>query len=72
MTWNDLALNPSVILAQYPVPPDLEAVEVHSLLFHRDGPTLEMTIELPTFPDKPSHGSDCSAMQPRRNSASLV
>lgn len=54
MSWNDLALNPRVILGYYSSPPVLDVVEVHSLSLHRDGPTLEMVVELPAFPDRPS------------------
>lgn len=55
MSWNDLSLNPRVVLAYYSEPPALESVEVHSVKLHRDGPTLEAMVELPDFPDKPSH-----------------
>ena len=54
MSWNDLALNPRVILGYYSIPADLESVEVHSIVLGRDGPTLEMVVKLPTFPDRPS------------------
>ena len=54
MSWNDLASNPRVILGYYSAPPALDAVEVHSLALHRDGPTLEMVAELPAFADRPS------------------
>jgi hypothetical protein len=54
VSWNDLASDPRVILGSYSAPPALDAVEVHSLALHRDGPTLEMVTELPAFPDRPS------------------
>ena len=53
MWWN-LAQNPRVVLAYYSQPPRLCGVDVHSVLLQRDGPTLELLIEMPCFPDKPS------------------
>ena len=62
MSWNDLTQNPRVILAYYSTPPELDAVEVHSLLLHRDGgPTIEVVVELPVFPNKPSPRWEASA-----------
>jgi hypothetical protein len=52
--WWDLAINPKVILAYYSHPPLLHEVEVHSLQLNRDGPTLELLVEMPRFPDCPS------------------
>jgi hypothetical protein len=49
------------MLGYYSAPPALDAVELHSLALHRDGPTLEMVAELPTFPDRPSPRWDASA-----------
>lgn len=54
MEWWQLALKPQVILAYYSEPPPLLQVEIHSIRLHRDGPTLEMLIDLPQFPDRPS------------------
>jgi hypothetical protein len=61
LTWNDLALNPRVVLGYYTVPPELDTVEVHSLRLHRDGPNLEMTVEMAAFPDIPSPRWDALA-----------
>jgi hypothetical protein len=52
--WWQLAQNPRVVLAYYSTPPPLVGVEVHSVRLHRDGPTLELQVELPRFPDRPS------------------
>jgi hypothetical protein len=54
VSWNELSLNPRVILGYYSAPPELEAVEAHSFLLHRNGPTLEMVVEMATFPDRRS------------------
>lgn len=35
-------------------PPQLCGVTVHSLALHEDGPKLELLVEMPSFPDKPS------------------
>jgi hypothetical protein len=53
MWWN-LAQNPRVILAYYSQPPQLRSVDVQSVLLHHDGPRLEIVIDMPCFPDKPS------------------
>ncbi len=52
--WWELAHNPRVVLAYYTHPPQLIGVEIHSVMLHRDGPTLELVVELPRFPDRPS------------------
>lgn len=49
-----MARNPRAVLAYYSTPPHLLGVEVHSARLHRDGPTLELQIEIPCFPDRPS------------------
>lgn len=54
MAWWNLALNPRVVLAYYTEPPQLTDVEIHSVRLHRDAATLELVVELPTFPTKPS------------------
>ena len=53
MWWN-LLNNPHVILAYYSQPPELSAVEVHSVRLHRDGPAISITLDMPVYPDKPS------------------
>ena len=52
--WWEIAENPRLVLAYYSHPPKLRAVEVHSIRLNRDGPTLELLVEMPSFPDKPS------------------
>ena len=61
MSWNDLTLNPRVILGYYSAPPELDDVEVLSLSLRRDGPLLEMVVGLPSFPDRPSPRWEASA-----------
>jgi Immunity protein 50 len=61
MSWNDLSQNPRVIFGYYSTPPRLDQVEVISLALLRDGPTLEVVVELATFPDRRSPRWDASA-----------
>ncbi|MFO0792179.1 MAG: Imm50 family immunity protein [Pirellulales bacterium] len=49
--WWELAVNPRNVTAYYASPPDLRGVEVSSVCIHR---WVELLIELPVFPDKPS------------------
>lgn len=59
--WWELALNPKVVLAYYTSPPELIGVEINSVYLHRDGPTLELLVDMPRFPDKPSKRWDTGA-----------
>lgn len=52
--WWGLALSPRTVLAYYTDPPPLDQVEVHWVRLHRDAAVLELLVELPRFPDKPS------------------
>lgn len=52
--WWQLAQNPHELLAYYSSPPQLIGVEIQSVHIHHDGPTVELTADLPFYPDKPS------------------
>lgn len=65
--WWTLTLNPQVMLAYFTDPPELEGIEIHSIRLHRDCALLELVIELPRFPDKPSR-----KWPPQANTAQAV
>jgi hypothetical protein len=54
MNWNDLTLNPKVILGYYEAGPSLKKVDLHRVSLLRDGPTAEIVFEVDEFPQKPS------------------
>jgi hypothetical protein len=39
------------MLGYYAAPPELHGVEIHSVRLYRDGPTIELIVEMPRFPD---------------------
>lgn len=53
MSWIEHVENPVAIHSMFSVTPALEKVELHELVFHRDGPRISMRIELNDYPDEP-------------------
>jgi hypothetical protein len=51
--WYTLCANPQAIEQLYTIPPTLNTVELHELSMLRDGPQMQLRLELPTFPDRP-------------------
>jgi hypothetical protein len=51
--WHELSENPQMLSAFYNNVPQLDSVEIHEILLHRDGPLLKVRFEMPIFPDKP-------------------
>lgn len=54
MGWNDLTDNPKVLLGYFDRVPTLSHVVLHRLTLLRDGPTVEIVVEVPEFPDRVS------------------
>lgn len=54
MNWNELTLNPKVILGYFTQPPSLENVEIHQLRLSRDSATAEIVFEPAAFPERTS------------------
>ena len=54
MSWHQLALNPQSLDSLYDVVPALGSVELFSIELDRDSAQLQIRVELPIFPDKPS------------------
>lgn len=52
--WWELTLNSRVVSAYYTDPPSLDAVEVHWIRLSNDAAVIELALELPILPDKPS------------------
>jgi hypothetical protein len=76
MDWNQLTLNPRVVLGYYSTAPSLENICVHRISLHRDGPSVEITFEPREFPDKPSSrwpgGANACQILIRANAVSQV
>ena len=53
MHWHQLAENPQSLDNLYKTVPEIENVELFSILLNRDGSKLEIRFDLPTFPDNP-------------------
>lgn len=51
--WYQLCENAQAIEQLYITPPALDQVEMFEVCVQRDGPHLQLRVELPTFPDKP-------------------
>ena len=51
--WFELCDNPRAVSSLYSTAPDLEGVEVMELRAFRDGPRLQLVLDLPSFPDDP-------------------
>lgn len=45
--------NPEILAALYTGEPGPGRVPLHEVTLHRDGPTLRLRFDMPTFPDKP-------------------
>ncbi|MCL4409460.1 MAG: immunity 50 family protein [Gammaproteobacteria bacterium] len=54
MNWNDNTLNPKKILGYFENVPSTKHVQLHRLVFLRDGPAAEITFDLTEFPQNPS------------------
>jgi hypothetical protein len=52
--WHQLAMNPEALSNLYQSVPELQNVDIHRILLHRDGPVMTISLDLPRFPDKPS------------------
>lgn len=52
MSWNDLTLNPKVILGYYTQAPSLENVEIHRISLGRDAAFAEIILEPTAFPER--------------------
>jgi hypothetical protein len=51
--WHELAENPKAMSQLYKTVPSLEALELHEVFLHRDGPRLTLKATLACFPDAP-------------------
>ena len=51
--WYTFCENPQAIVQLYTAPPSLDDVEIHEIIMQRDGPHMQLRVELGTFPDKP-------------------
>jgi hypothetical protein len=57
MTWLDEVDNGRFLAAMYDGrAPSLDPVDLHEVLFHRDGPAVTLRFDLPEFPTKPPKG----------------
>ncbi|HEX8367354.1 MAG TPA: Imm50 family immunity protein [Pyrinomonadaceae bacterium] len=54
MKWHRLTLNPQSLENLYNIVPELESVDLFSINLNRESPSLEMSFDLPQFPDNPS------------------
>jgi len=54
MSWNDLTLNPKVVLGYFNQPPSIDRIEIYRLVLNRDASCLEIVFEPSTFPENPS------------------
>ena len=52
LSWLDLIENPEAVKSTFEVEPSLNGVEVISVLFHRDGPTVDVEIALSEQPSR--------------------
>jgi hypothetical protein len=53
MNWLELTENPKAVTSLFDLPPALEDVEVMSIKLNRDGPTVELALDLREFPNSP-------------------
>ncbi len=51
--WHQLCDNPQAIEHLYSRVPELDAIDVHEVALQRDGPCIQVRVELPVFPDRP-------------------
>ena len=51
--WHQHCDNPQAIEHLYHTGPALDAIDVYEIVLQRDGPFVQLRIELPTFPDRP-------------------
>lgn len=51
--WSEACQNPEALRHLYADVPDVNPVEIHEVVIRRDGPLLEVRVQLPTFPDHP-------------------
>ena len=53
-SWIDLVMDAAPVKAIYgPKPPTLEAIDLHEIILHRDGPRMLLRFDLHDFPEHP-------------------
>ncbi len=51
--WQQYCDNPQAIEHLYGTVPALDTIDVHEVILQRDGPCVQLRVELPRFPDRP-------------------
>lgn len=54
MSWNDLTLNPKILLGYFDHVPSLDGIEIQSISLQPMGPCMEIVFEPAKFPERPS------------------